>query len=259
MKQLDSIAATLDRAASLGKPIGQFTGDELLSTDEAYAVQQMSVARRYQRGERPIGYKMGLTSRAKMQQVGVSDVIWGRLTDQMQIEDGGIVDLAGCVHPRAEPEIAFLIGRRLEGDVSMAEALSAVEAVSPAVEVIDSRYQNFKFALGDVIADNTSACRFVLGAWSSPKTDVGNLGMILEIDGRVVAVGSSAAILGHPGRALVAAARMIGAQGLALEPGDILLAGAATEALPIRDARSVRASVQKLGSTAFQVSKKSTD
>ncbi|USJ28516.1 2-keto-4-pentenoate hydratase [Ensifer adhaerens] len=256
MKRLESIASTLDEAARQGKPVPQFTGDDLLSTEEAYAVQQISVGRRHQRGERPVGYKMGLTSRAKMQQVGVSDVIWGRLTDHMRVEDGGIIDLNGCVHPRAEPEIAFLIGGRLSGNVSIAEAMSAVVGICPAIEIIDSRYENFKFALGDVIADNTSACRFVLGPWSSPATDIANLGMILEIDGKTVAVGSSAGILGHPGRALVAAARMIGNQNLALEPGDILLAGAATEAFPIRDARSVRATVQKLGSTAFQIAQK---
>ena len=95
---------------------------------------------------------MGLTSRAKMQQMGVSEVIWGRLTDAMRLEEGGEMSHARYTHPRVEPEIAYIMRKPLSGNVSLAEALDAVEAVAPAMEIIDSRYRNFKFALADVIA-----------------------------------------------------------------------------------------------------------
>ena len=253
MKQLEKIAATIDEAANCASPVSQFSKENTLSAEEAYAVQSLSLARRYQRGERHVGYKMGLTSRAKMMQVGVDDVIWGRLTDAMQIEDGGTTDFSRYIHPRAEPEIAFIMGKRLSGVVSIAEAMGAVEAICPAIEIIDSRYRDFKFALGDVVADNTSASGFILGPCSPADTDISNLGMVLEMDGQTLAVGSSAAILGHPARALVSAARMIAQWGLSLEPGEILLAGAATAAIPLKAGVSIRAAVHRLGDVSFQM------
>src|SRR3546814_12113124 len=97
----------------------------------------------------------------------------------------------------------------LSGKVTAMEALAAVEAIAPAMEIIDSRYENFKFALSDVIADNTSSSGLVIGQWNDPAKDFSNLGVVLEIDGHVIEVGSTAAILGHPLRSLVAAARLV--------------------------------------------------
>lgn len=248
---LETIAQQLDEAAATGQAIPQFSETQAMSVDEAYAVQSLSMALRRARGERPIGFKMGLTSKAKMKQVGVEEVIWGHLTDAMQVEDGGEFSISGGVHPRAEPEIAFVMGQTLSGDVSAAEAMAAVEYVSPAIEIIDSRYRDFKFALSDVVADNTSASKFVLGNRYSPDTDISNLGMIVEVNGATRAVGSSAAILGHPVRSLMAASKMLAKWGHSLQPGDILLAGAATEAIPLSADQSVRVVVQNLGHVSF--------
>ena len=254
MTDLNELAAIVDEAARTGTAIAQLT-DAVPGLDPAagYAVQQLSIARRLERGERRIGVKMGLTSRAKMRQVGVSEVIWGRLTDAMRIEEGGELSLSGRIHPRAEPEIAFLLKKPLAGRVSPAEALCAVEAVAPAMEVIDSRYRNFKFSLADVVADNASSSGIVLGALRPAATDIANLGMVMRIDGQPVQIGSSAAILGHPLRSLVAAARLVAEAGETLSPGDIVLAGAATEAVPLQAGRHVRTEIQGLGSVAFSV------
>lgn len=252
MSTLVEFARIVDEAARTASAIPQLTETHpALSAEEAYAVQALSVARRRTRGEKRAGYKMGLTSRAKMQQVGVSEVIWGRLTDAMRVEEGGELSRARFVHPRAEPEIAFIMRRPLEGRVTAAEALAAVEAVSPAIEIIDSRYKDFRFALPDVIADNSSSSGFLLGAWHRPETDVANLGLLVEVDGQVVQVGSSAAILGHPLRSLVAAARLIAAAGEQLEPGDIVLAGGATAAHALSPGQYVRAEFEGLGSVSF--------
>ncbi|PPQ33757.1 2-keto-4-pentenoate hydratase [Rhodopila globiformis] len=254
MSTLVEFARIVDEAARTASAIPQLTETHpALSAEEAYAVQALSVARRRTRGEKRAGYKMGLTSRAKMQQVGVSEVIWGRLTDAMRVEEGGELSRARFVHPRAEPEIAFIMRRPLEGRVTAAEALAAVEAVSPAIEIIDSRYKDFRFALPDVIADNSSSSGFLLGAWYRPETDVANLGLLVEVDGQVVQVGSSAAILGHPLRSLVAAARLIAAAGERLEPGDIVLAGGATAAHALSPGQFVRAEFEGLGSVSFTV------
>ncbi|HEY9081270.1 2-keto-4-pentenoate hydratase [Magnetovibrio sp.] len=253
MKDLAHIAQVVDEAARSATAIAQFDGDNALNLDEAYAVQAMSIARRLDRGERRVGVKMGLTSRQKMEQVGVSEVVWGRLTNAMRIEEGGALDMANYVHPRVEPEIAYLMKKPLSGDVSPLEALDAVEAVAPALEIIDSRYENFKFALGDVIADNASSSGFVVGNWHAPSTDVANLGIILKFDGRPVQMGSTAAILGNPIRSLVAAARMVARWGERLEPGSIVMAGGATAAAPLAAGVHVCGEFQNVGNVEFRV------
>lgn len=253
MTTLASLAEIVDNAALTAGEIPQFTQTMDLGIEDAYAVQAMSVARRVARGETRVGMKMGLTSRAKMVQVGVSDVIWGRLTDAMRVEEGGVISMRRYVHPRVEPEIAFLLGAPLAGEVSNAEALAAVAAVAPALEIIDSRYQDFKFALADVIADNSSSSGFVLGNWAAPGVDFGNLGIVLEVDGRPVQIGSSAAILGHPIRSLVAAARMVARAGERLEPGSIVLAGGATAAHPLAAGMAVKGHFETLGGVGFSV------
>lgn len=199
------------------------------------------------------GIKMGFTSRAKQIQMGLSDMIWGRLTDAMRVQDGGAIELGNYVHPRAEPEIAFLLGKPLSGNVTLAEAMSAVEAIAPAIEIIDSRYEGFKFNLPDVVADNTSSSSYVTGAWQRPDIDFSNLGMSLEVNGRPVQVGSSAAILNHPARALAAASRLLGEQELRMEAGWILMAGGATAAHALSAGDSVRLQVERLGRVGFSV------
>lgn len=250
MPDLASIAARLDEAAVKARAVAQLP--EPLSLDDAYAVQAALLQCRYDRGERRIGVKMGFTSRAKMAQMGVDEMIWGRLTDGMLVEDGGDIDIARYVHPRAEPEIAFLLKAPLAGRVSMTEAMAAVAAVAPAIEIIDSRYENFRFSLTDVVADNSSSSGVVLGPWCDPATDVANLGMVVEIDGRPALIGSSAAILGHPARSLVAAARLVALRGERLEAGDIVLAGAATAAEALKPGQRLRLSVERLGEVGFR-------
>lgn len=206
-----------------------------------------------ERGERRVGVKMGFTSRAKMLQMGLSDVIWGRLTDAMQIEEGTAIDLSRFVHARVEPEIAFILNRPLEGDVTGPQALAAVEAIAPAIEVIDSRFKDFKFSLPEVIADNASSSGFVIGAWRDPKIDFSNLGLTVSIDGRVVQVGSTAALLGHPLRSLVAAARLSAQAGEPLQAGWIVMAGGATPAEWIKPGQYASVDMEQLGSVGFHV------
>ncbi|MGB0659110.1 MAG: 2-keto-4-pentenoate hydratase [Mangrovicoccus sp.] len=250
---ITKIAEIVDEAARSATEIPQFSDEKVLSVDEAYAVQALSMQRRYARGEKRIGIKMGLTSRAKMLQVGVSDVVWGRLTDGMLREEGGPVSMADFVHPRVEPEIAFLMKKPLSGEVTALEAMDAVEAIAPALEIIDSRYKAFKFDVGDVIADNSSSSGVIIGNWCAKTIDISNLGMVLSINGRPGEIGSSAAILGHPVRSLVSAARMVASAGEMLNPGDIVLAGGATAAIPMAAGQSVLLEVEAMGQCGFKV------
>lgn len=254
MTSLAEYAETLDRAAHQARATPQIThGNGSLTVADAYEIQKLSVARRIARGEKRIGVKMGLTSRAKMLQVGVDEVAWGRLTDAMLLEEGGTLPRSRYVHPRIEPEIAFLMKAPLAGKVTAAQALAAVEAVAPAMEVIDSRYENFKFALVDVIADNTSSSGLVVGGWCDPHQDLSNLGVIVEIDGEVVEVGSTAAILGHPLRSLVAAARLVAEGGETINAGDIVMAGGITAAPTLVPGQTIRTTVEALGSVSISV------
>ena len=250
---IEKIAKTLDEAVTTAKATKQISLRTKLSLADAYAVQSALVNHRFDRGERLIGVKMGLTSKAKALQMGVHDVIWGRLTDKMIVEDGGTLEFKKYVHPRIEPEIAFLLNRSLDWPVTAAQAEAAIEAVAPAMEIIDSRYKNFKFSLTDVVADNASSSGFVLGPWQSVNTDLSNLGMILEINGRPVQIGSSAAILGHPIRSLVSAVRLTSESGLRLEEGWIVMAGAATAAEELKPGMHVRNTVEKIGTVSLTV------
>ena len=248
---LEALAQKVDEAARTASSIEQLSLSESFSLADAYEIQRLSIDRRLQRSEKLAGYKLGFTSKAKMVQMGVDDLIWGRLTDNMIIEEGGDISLADYVHPRVEPELCYLLKKPLSGTVTLLEAWSAVEAVAPALEVIDSRYANFKFSLEDVVADNCSSSGFVVGPWHSPDIDVSNLGMILQVNGRDIAFGSSAAILGHPARSLLAAARCVGEVGEELKPGQVLMAGAATEAIALQAGQAIRLEVDQLGSLGF--------
>ncbi|MBE1535760.1 2-keto-4-pentenoate hydratase [Actinomadura algeriensis] len=229
-----ALATTLEAAVRDRRAIPKLTDGADLDIASAYAVQREVIERRTRSGERLAGVKMGFTSRAKMIQMGVDDVIWGLLTDAMLAE--GSVDVSGLIHPRIEPEIVYLIGREVR---SVAEVESCVAGVAVGYEVLDSRYEDFKFTLPDVIADNASAARFGFGAWHAPR-DLSNAGLLMEIDGRPVQTGSSAAILGDPARSLRAAARLALGAGTPLEPGWIVLAGAATAAVPLPAGAHVR-------------------
>ncbi|MBL7252859.1 2-keto-4-pentenoate hydratase [Paractinoplanes lichenicola] len=231
---MTSLAAALDNALT--------TATELASgsfpADDPYAVQREVVDLRLARGEKVVGVKLGLTSKAKMQQMGVDSVIWGWLTDAMRIEDGGVLDLGPRIHPKVEPEVAFLVRG------------GAIAAVAPALEVIDSRWLDFKFTLDEVIADNTSAAGFVVGSWQPVPADVDDLSVQLLIDGQVVETGSTSAILGDPREAFSEALRLAGT----LEDDWIVLAGAATAAVRVGPGQSVRVEVAGLGAAALKAS-----
>ncbi|WP_018585590.1 2-keto-4-pentenoate hydratase [Salinispora arenicola] len=246
------IAGQLVAAADSGTAIPQLAAETGLDVDAAYAVQAELVRRRLERGERLVGLKMGLTSKAKMAQVGVDEVIWGRLTDAMRIPDGGTLSVGDFIHPRVEPEVAFLLDRQPDPGEPVAGFATAVRAVAPAIELIDSRYADFTFSLPDVIADNTSAGAFVVGPWCPVPDGLDNLGVLLEIDGRVVQVGSTAAILGDPRRAFDEGVRLAGQHGVRLRTGWVFLAGAATAAVALRPGAHVRAVVEKLGAASLR-------
>jgi len=241
----------LFRAQTTATAVPQLTADTPFDLPGAYRIQRAVAELRYAAGERPTGFKMGFTSRAKMQQMGVDEVISGLLSSSMAWLDGDIVDPTTLIHPRIEPEVVFRLGRDVDPQESADSAAGAVDAVAAGLEVIDSRYADFKFSLVDVVADNASAAGYAVGPWQPPAGDLANRGVVLEVDGAVAETGSTAAILGDPWRAFAAAVRLSRSLDVALTAGQVILAGAATAAVPFRPGTSVRATVSGLGTVTL--------
>ena len=256
MRSLDELASILDDAARNATPVPQLTVEQPLTLADAYAVQRLSMGRRAARGDTLVGMKMGLTSVAKMKQVGVHEPIYGHLTSDMRRASGETLSMSEQIHPRIEPEIAFILAKELRGPVSAVEALGAVQWVVAALEVIDSRYRDFKFTLEDVVADNASSTRFFLGEHRArpDELDLGTyLGMVMSLNGAVVETGSSAAILEHPARSLAALANMLSAVGESVPAGAVVLAGGATAAKHVHAGDVVELEVQSLGRVHVEV------
>ncbi len=252
--RVDALAARLDDAVVRATAIAKLTASEPFSLADGYRIQRAGIALRRLRGDDLVGLKMGLTSRAKMVQMGVLSPIYGHLTKQMILDDGGSISRAQHVHPRVEPEVAYLLGKDLEGPVTPAQALLAVDGVCAALEVIDSRYEKFQFTIEDVVADNASSSRFVLGSVVRPRDfDAGNLGMVMEKNGVAAEIGSSAAIYDHPARSLAALANQLAPLGERLRAGMIVMTGGATAAIAVDVGDHVRVRVDGLGSAELFV------
>ena len=236
MKPADAEAALRAARESHGH-LAPFT-DTHPHLDEAwgYTVQGLDRAHRLASGERVVGAKLGLTSRAKQTRMNVDQPVVGFLTDAMQVHPGrGAMDPRRWARPRIEPEIAFITATDLAEPVDLDRAHAAVESVAVAAEVIDSRFADFRFRLPDVLADNTSAAGFVVGPprhLDGPDALV-SLDCHLDVDDRIVHRATGAAILGHPLRALVRLSEHLARQGAILPAGSVVLAGALTDAVPL--------------------------
>jgi 2-oxo-3-hexenedioate decarboxylase len=254
MNTFAELAQSLDNAASTATPIPPLSATRLnLSIRDAYDIQAHSIANRVERRDKRCGIKVALSSRADMRRAGISNVIVGRLTRAMEIPDGSSIPLNRYIKPQVEAELAYLIGRPLSGIVSATEVRLAIEAVAPALEIIDSRYSVADVASTDMIADNAFCGGYLLGRFASADTDVRNLGVLLDVNGRNVQIGSTAAILGDPLRSLCAAACLVLESGGTLDPGDVVLTGnvAPPQLLGVGD--YVRSTTENLGFVTFHV------
>lgn len=244
------IAQTLDEAAAQAKAVPQFP-QGTFDLETAYMIQRASIERRILRNDPVCGIKLGFTSRAKMIQMGVSDLIWGWLTTSMIEEEGSTIDLSRYIHPRVEPEVCFLTRKTIDRPLTALEAIDYIEAVAPAMELIDSRYENFKFTLEDVVADNCSSAGLVVGSWSRNFEALPNAGVRVLCDGRTVLTGSTAAILGNPLRSIVQASRLLHNCEKTLPAGSLIMAGAATAAEALKPATHILCDISQLGRVEF--------
>ncbi len=250
------LAEHLDQAQQEARAVEKITDAHPgLSEDDAYAIQHEIRRRKQARGARIVGYKAGLTSRAKMRQMGVETPSYGFLADDFAVPDGGEVAHAGLIHPKVEPELAFITKAPLRGPgCHMAQVMAATDFVLPAIEIIDSRYRDFRFDIASVIADNSSSARFVLGGrMGRPDAlDLPTLGMVLEKNGEAVAFGAGAAVLGHPAAAVAMVVNLLGRRGEELPAGSIVLSGSITEAIAVAAGDAVTLRTQGLGTLSVR-------
>jgi len=229
-KSITAIADRLQKAEADCRPIPPIVAD--LGTgnvDAAYQVQAELTHRRITAGCRLVGRKIGLTSVAVQQQLGVGEPDFGALFNDMETECGGHIETSTLIQPRIEAEIALVLDRDLErADTTMAELMRAIAFVVPALEIVDSRIADWKISIVDTIADNGSSARFVLGNTIRKLTDVDLLtsGMMMTRNGTTVSVGSGAACLGHPLKAALWLVRKLAGAGEPLRAGDVVLTGA---------------------------------
>ena len=249
---IDTAAAVLLEAERQRRDRGPLTDEwPELDLETAYRVQKRLIEKKVEAGEKVVGVKLGLTSRAKQERMGITSPLTAVLTDGYVLEADVPIPLGELIHPRVEPEIVFVMGKRLEGPgVTAATALNAVESVHAGLEVIDSRYLDFKFTLPDVVADNASSARFVVGGKALPPKDL-DLALeacVLTVNGTVVDTATGAAVQGHPAEALALAANALAARGEAIEAGQLVLTGGLTDAVFVHAGDQIGAEFTRLGS-----------
>ena len=247
---MQKIAQALHDARLGGHSLPQFSKElSEFKREDAYTIQELGIKLREETGEKVIGLKMGLTSEGKRQQMNLDAPLYGVLTDKMKIENEGTFSLKGSIHPKIEPEVAFSIKSELKGKVSREEVLDATEAICAALEILDSRFDGFKyFSMEDVISDNSSSSHYILGPklTNFKNLDLKDLSMRMKVDGETLMEGNSREISGDPVVSVIQLAELLAQRGKSIPAGTFVLAGAATAAIALKPGMVVSLEVDSL-------------
>lgn len=247
------LAESLDAAARDRSTIPALAKKSGLDTAAAYQVQDQLVALRTERGARLIGGKLGLTSKAKQRAMGVDEPLYGLITSDMTLQGEGTLPLERFIHPRVEPEVAFVLKDPVTGpNATAADVLAATRYVCAALDVIDSRFEGFSFTHADAIADNGSGAGYALGEeLVAPTMDLALAGCVLEVDGAVADSAAGAAVMGHPATSVAFMANGLARVGRRLEAGWIVLSGGLTAPVAMAPGRTVTATIGGVGSVTL--------
>ena len=255
MSGLDNLARRI-RDAYSGSPIPPLRGDlDPTDSDGAYAVQTINTRFWEEQGRRIVGRKAGLTAQAVQKQLGVDQPDFGVLFDDMRVADGGWLDPSRCIQAKAEAEIAFVLGADLPSlDTTPNQAAAAVATVHAAIEIVDSRIQDWKITFADTVADNGSSAFFVLAEQGLPLAglDLEGAAMELRVNDAIASTGVGAAALGNPLNAAAWLARTLAVQGEPLKAGDILLAGALGPMVTLTPGDRIEAVIASIGLCSFK-------
>lgn len=251
-QQVEQLAEHLETAEIEAFDVVKITDDYPdMDYEDAFDIQWEIRRRKEARGNKIVGMKMGLTSWAKMSQMGVEHPCYGFLADYFTVPEGAAIQHDELIHPKIEAELAFVTNKDLKGPgCHIGNVLAATEYVMPAIEIIDSRYRDFKFDLKSVIADNSSSSRFMTGGTVKRVTnlDLKTLGVVMEINGKIVQTGAGAAVLGHPAASVAMLANMLAERGEYLPAGSFVMIGAITAAVQVDKGDSFVVHFQDLGS-----------
>jgi 2-keto-4-pentenoate hydratase len=231
-----------------------------MDVTDSYQIQLINIALRLDAGLITVGHKVGLSSKAMQEMMGVDEPDYGHLLSDMACAEDVPVDTSRYLLPRVEPEVGFILGGDLPGeDCTEADVLAATEAVAPALELIDSRIVDWKIGLVDTIADNASSAGFVLGATRIKPTDIDLLTIpcVLRRNDEVVGEGRSDAILGNPVTSVAWLARKVASFGVRLKAGHVILPGSVTRAIDARPGDVFRADFGPLGPVSLTFKEKS--
>jgi 2-keto-4-pentenoate hydratase len=244
-------AKALADAERLRQPIEPLTSTwNDIDVVDAYEIQLINIRQRLDGGALVRGHKVGLSSRAMQQMMGVDEPDYGHLLDDMFVFEGDTIDTSRYCVPRVEVEVGFVLGESLEGPgCTVADVLRATEFVVPAIEIIDSRIRDWKIGLADTIADNASSAGVVLGGNAVPisAVDVRLLGANLRMNGEIVDTGAAGAVLGNPATAVAWLARKVHTFGVQLEAGHVVLPGSCTRAHDVSPGTAVDVEFEALG------------
>ncbi len=256
IETIEKLAKHCEDAELNAQEITKITDDyPEMTYEDAYDIQWTARRAKEARGHKIVGMKMGLTSQAKMKQMGVPNPCYGYLADYFAYGDGAQIKIDELIHPKVEAEIAFVLKDDLSGPgCHIGDVLAATDFVMPAVEVIDSRYKDFKFDLKSVIADNSSSSRYVTGGRMRDikDLDLKTLGVVMEINGEIVQLGAGAAVLGHPATSIAMLANMMSERGEILKAGTYILSGAITAAVGVKKGDNVTVKFQDLGTLSMK-------
>src|ERR1700736_4717390 len=232
------LAADLAQAERSRQPIAPLTaGHPEIDVVDAYEIQLINIRQRVAEGARVVGHKVGLSSKAMQQMMGVDEPDYAHLLDEMQAFEDTPVKAGSYLYPRVEVEVGFVLAEDLPGaECTEDDVLAATAAFAPSIELIDTRITDWKIKLCDTIADNASSAGFVLGAErvAPKKVDIKSIDAVLTRNGEVVANGRSDAVLGDPVTAVAWLARKVEGFGVQLRKGDIVLPGSCTRAIDVR-------------------------
>jgi 2-keto-4-pentenoate hydratase len=248
---MKALAEMLLAAEQSQKPIPPLTeSDPGISVEEAYRIQLLIIEMKKSRGQVVVGKKIGLTSLAMQNMLGVKEPDYGHLLDGMVVMEAEKILTTDLIKPRIEAELAFVLKEDLQGPgVTLTEVIRCSEGVIPSLEIIDSRIVDWKIKLPDTVADNASSARIILGGTITPiKTlDLRTVGMVLEKNGEVAATAAGAAVLGHPAQAVAWLANKLAVYGIGLRKGEVILSGSLTAATPVTAGDFIRADFGPLG------------
>lgn len=256
-ESIQSAARALRDARVERRPIPPISlSHGIAGLEAAYAVAELNIRAQRESGSRVVGRKVGLTSKAVQQQLGVDQPDFGVLFDDMEFLHGQELPGGRLIQPKAEAEVAFVVGRDLPGTApSYAEFLGSLAYALPALEIVDSAIVDWKISLVDTVADNASCGLYVLGDQPTPigALSLGDLGMQMDKNGQTVSVGTGAACLGHPLRAAYWLARTMARLGQGLREGEVILSGALGPMVPIAAGDLVHARIGALGEVSCRL------